>query len=199
MKYNQNDNELLYLIVQKDEDAKTQLYAKYQKILANLANKAYLLCKNMNGVAYDDFYQEACYGFERAIITFDEYQNILFYTYMLACVKNQLSLYKRQILRKKDFPLNYAFSLNEEAEPGICYEDILRSHALTPYEVCEKNEQEEEVRKFQNSLPLIDACIFELRYNGFSYKEIASLLDIPVNQVTRVLCRIRKKCCLSFS
>ena len=38
-----------------------------------------------------------------------------------------------------------------------------------------------------------DSCIFELRYNGFSYKEISELLDIPVSTIDGRLSKIRVK------
>ena len=37
-----------------------------------------------------------------------------------------------------------------------------------------------------------DSSIFELRYNGFSYKEISRLLDIPITTVDGRLYKIRK-------
>ena len=38
-----------------------------------------------------------------------------------------------------------------------------------------------------------DKCssVFELRYNGFSYKEISTLLDIPISTVDGRMCKIR--------
>ncbi len=193
MKYHQNDYELLYLIEQGNEDAKMTLYGKYKSILLHLANKAYRVCHDMNGASYEDFYQEACYGFEKAIVSFDDTKNILFYTYVTSCIKNQLSLYKRTITRKKDYPLNYAVSIYEEVEPGLSYADLFPSTDLTPYEVCENNEREKYLRIFQNNLPFMDACVFELRYNDFKYREMSELLDIPMHRITHILEKIKKK------
>ena len=54
-------------------------------------------------------------------------------------------------------------------------------------------EAQKTVINFKNSLKSLDSAIFELRYNGFSYKDIASLLDIEEKKVDNVLFRIRKK------
>ena len=47
--------------------------------------------------------------------------------------------------------------------------------------------------QFKHSLPFYESLIFELRYNGFKYKEIAKLLDITVNSVDRSISNIKKK------
>lgn len=188
-----NDYELLYLIHQQDEEAKSFLYQKYRSILVHFAKKSYASCKCINGISYDDFYQEACYGFEKAILHFDDEKNILFYTYVVSCIKNQLSLYKRTITRKKDYPLNYAISIQEPLENGLYYEDIIPSFEKQPYEICENNDFEQKIRDFQNTLCFQDACIFELRYNGFKYREISELLDISMHKVSHALEKLKKK------
>ena len=54
-------------------------------------------------------------------------------------------------------------------------------------------EYEREIINFKNSLSFLDAQIFELRYNGFSYRNIASLLEIDAKKVDNQLLKIRKK------
>ncbi len=193
MKYNQNDYELLYLISEEDEDAKEQLYKKYESILRHISKSMYESCKKYNGVEYEDFYQEACFGLEKAIKSFDEQKNILFYTYVIACVRNQLAFYRRSITRKKDIPLNSAQSIYQEADSGLTYEEMIPSPFKTPYEVCEEREVEKKIRLFQNQLSFLDACIFELRYNGFQYKEISELLEIPCHRVSHCIQKIKRK------
>ena len=46
---------------------------------------------------------------------------------------------------------------------------------------------------FKNTLDSLDAQIFELRYNNFSYKDIASLLEINKKKVDNSLLKVRKK------
>lgn len=45
---------------------------------------------------------------------------------------------------------------------------------------------------FKNLFDIVESNIFELRYNGFSYKEISKLLDIPVSTIDGKLCKIRR-------
>ena len=51
---------------------------------------------------------------------------------------------------------------------------------------------EEKFIMYKNSFKFLDSNIFELRYNGFSYKEISQLLDISFSCVDSRLCKIRK-------
>ena len=43
-----------------------------------------------------------------------------------------------------------------------------------------------------NSLDLDTSCVFELRFNGFSYREISQLLDISISSVDSKLSRARR-------
>ena len=46
---------------------------------------------------------------------------------------------------------------------------------------------------FKYSLSFFDMQVFELRYNSFSYGEIADLLDVNKKKVDNTLLKIRKK------
>ena len=47
--------------------------------------------------------------------------------------------------------------------------------------------------EFKNHLSDDVACVFELRMNGFTYQEIATLLDFSKSKVDSIMCRIRTK------
>lgn len=44
----------------------------------------------------------------------------------------------------------------------------------------------------KNLFDMKHSSVFELRYNGFSYKEISELLDIPVSTVDGRMYRVRQ-------
>ena len=48
------------------------------------------------------------------------------------------------------------------------------------------------ISKVMYSFDLITRCIFELKFNGFSYVEISQLLDLSISMVDSRLCRARK-------
>ena len=47
--------------------------------------------------------------------------------------------------------------------------------------------------EIKNKLPFLDTCVFELRYNGFAYQEIADLLDIKLHKVSHIMGKIKEK------
>ena len=49
----------------------------------------------------------------------------------------------------------------------------------------------ERFTEYKNNFEFLDANIFELRFNGFSYKEIARLLDIKPKFLSKRLTLIR--------
>ena len=74
----------------------------------------------------------------------------------------------------------------------IYYSDVISSGE----DVCHSvifNEDIKKIIDFKNSLSVRQAQIFELRMNGFSYKEIATLLSIDVKGVYNHLRSIKTK------
>jgi len=63
-----------------------------------------------------------------------------------------------------------------------------------PCHLAEQRQQAEQLREAIASLPDRDASVFALRYlEGFSYQEIATEMDVTVNQVGVILHRSRRR------
>ena len=71
----------------------------------------------------------------------------------------------------------------------VCEESNVDKYLIT-------EEKKEYINDIKLGLEFIDSCIFELRYNGFSYKEISILLDLPLRSV-QFRGRKAKKICSS--
>lgn len=52
---------------------------------------------------------------------------------------------------------------------------------------------EEEIINFKHSLDFRTSLVFELRYNGFKYREIATLLDISIGIVDASIHNCKEK------
>ena len=50
----------------------------------------------------------------------------------------------------------------------------------------------QEFTKYKNYFDIDKSCVLELRYNGYTYKEISKLLDISINTVDGRLSKIRQ-------
>ena len=167
-----NDNELIYMVQENDEVSNNLLLKKYYPIIFKLSNEYY---NKYNGVIYelDDFYQEALSAFYRAISNYDNNKGVLFYTFVVICIKRALSSFGRIVYNDK---------INDDidiSELEYCIEDTREN----PIIIESFKGLENIIRDVIFSLSLEAGAIIELKVNGFTYKEISILLDIPMSSV----------------
>lgn len=168
-----NDNELIYMVQENDENSVSILLNKYKPILLKISNEYY---RKYNGNIYefDDFYQESLIAFYKALHMYDDNRNALFYTYVVMCVRRALSSFGRIVFNSRNTTDNIDIS---ELEYSI--EDINENPKVRD----SFNGLESIIRDVLVSLSLESSSILELRINGFTYKEISILLNIPISSV----------------
>ena len=178
MKYKINDNELIYLIKEKDEYSIKLLFNKYKPIVYKLCSTYYIKVKKY-GIEFNDLIQEGYYALYKASCTYNSYSDVKFYTYFCNCIRNHLSSFYRNISVKKYSILNNSCSIDD-----INYNNYY----------VEKNYifEMDNFVNIKNLFSFNYSIVFELRYNGFNYKEIARLLDLPLSTIDGRLCKIRK-------
>lgn len=180
-----NDYELVYRIKEnRDDDAENLIIKKYESIICSYAKK-YITFASGCGADLDDLIQEGRVAVAKAIKAYNQDKSSIFYTYVTICIERAFYTYCRNLTYKKNSILNYAVS-----DEKIC------NYAADEFNLCNYvfdiiNEREL-LLLVRNNFDLIDSSIFELRYNGFSYKEISKLLDISFSMVDSHLCKIRK-------
>ncbi len=169
-----NDYELIYMVQENDEESKSILYQKYAPIIHNLANEYYHRYSHL-GYEKDDFIQEATIAFYRALYHYDERRDSLFYSFVVLCIRRSLMSFCRIIMNRyqKDV-VDYSISIDDC--PMADSKSDLRS-------IIDYKEIEEILKKTIYSLPIHTSSILELRLNGFSYREISRLLEIPTSSV----------------
>lgn len=184
MDYKQiNDYEVMYMVRENDEDARGILFKKYLPIVGKIASK-YTGFTNRKGVDFDDLLQEGLIALNAAINGYEDGNGVLFYTYVSVCIERHLSTYCRRLDNKKNYFLNN--SIDDDN-----YYFIMDSKSSIDY-IFNESLAEEEFIRCKNAFDIKHSSIFELRYNGFSYKEISRLLDISISTVDGRLYRIRK-------
>ena len=174
MKYkNYNDYELIYMVKENDDFSYDALYKKYMPIIKSIAYDFYIKYKNY-GYEFDDFVQEAYLSFHNAIKHFDEQKDVLFYTFSILCIRRSLISFSRRITSSKKNISNENFvSLDEYDCIGESNIDFYSNY----------NDLVSMLKNLILSLEFEDACILELRYNGFSFTEISSLLDLSLRHI----------------
>ena len=184
MKYkNYNDYELIYMVRENDDDSKNILYQKYLPIIHSIAHEYYYrFCKY--GFDYDDFFQEAMISFQKALIAYDENKDSLFYTFVTLCMRRSLLSFCRNISNTR-----YNISNENMIELGECQ---ILDDKTDMNKIFQSFELSKIIKNVIYSLPLESGAIMELRLNGFNYREIGILLDIPSSSVEFKSRRARK-------
>lgn len=179
-----NDYEVMYMIRECDDDAKDLLFKKYSPVINKFASK-YLEFAKKHGVEFEDLVQEGYIALEQSIASYDDQCGVLFYSYVSLCIERHMITYCRNMSSGKNYILNN--SLNEDflLDASDKFND--------PENVLLTKLAEEQFVYFKNSLDIEYSSILELRYNGFSYKEISKLLDVPISTIDGRIYRMRKK------
>lgn len=186
---NINDYEILYLIEDENDSYKDIMYDKYKHVVGKLCSK-YLQVFSSISIDKEDLYQEALLGIDYAISHFDFHRDVTFYTYCVLCVESKIKDYCQKLMTKKNLVLSNSISLETELYENIYLSDVISSAE----DVCRSvifNEDLKKIIDFKNSLSIKQAQVFELRMNGFSYKEISVLLSIDIKGVYNHLRNIK--------
>lgn len=185
---NINDYEILYLIGESS-DYKDVIFEKYKPLVYELCNKYYYSLKKC-GMEFDDLVQEGMIALNRAIDTYDS-DNSLFYSYARVCVDRHLGTFYRISTTKRKNVLNFAVSVNKTVNDNedVTINDLI-SDCNNVYNVIDINL---DLVSFKNKLSEKEAQVFELRWNGFSYNEISSLIDMKIKNVDYYIQRIKRK------
>ena len=168
----ENDNELIYLVSESNEDAKELIY-------------------DMN-----DLIQEGMIGLTQAINDFKEQKNVQFQTFANLCIDRKIFSFIRNITRDKHRLLNESISIDASysstGKPLI--EMLFDENNINPEEIFIERETKYELfNKIDEKLSKSEKEVFDLRMQGFSYKEISELLNITSKAVDGTLSRIKNK------
>lgn len=191
-----NDYELLSYIGECNEEAGEILYKKYQPLITAVATRMYSQIKNKCGIELSDLIQEGMVGFSYAIQSFDEANGAMFYTYAKTCIERKIISTIIASQRLKHRILNESISFNAETEhkEQMDIDAFLLDNSMNPEKLLISTEEEEELQhKIYYRLSDQERQILELRVNGFTYIEIANLLDISKKKVDNTIQRIRTK------
>ena len=190
----ENDYELLYLVEEENEEAKEIFFEKYKPMVEMMAKKYYSQV-NSSGYELNDFIQEGMMGLSQAINDYKNEKNIKFVTFANVCVKRQILSFIRDINRQKHQILNNSLSIEQENNSGRNLLSILNDGSTINPEESFILDEEQTLLKDKIKVHLTDREkeVFDLRFDGFTYQEIALLLNISVKSVDGAMTRIKQK------
>ena len=192
--YRDNDYELLYLISENNEDAKELFYKKYKPII-ELKAKKFTKYVESKGYDYNDLIQEGMIGLSKAIKDFSEQKDVKFTTFANICIERQILSFMRNISAGRHKVLNESLSFDTTTNSyGLPLINLLDDKNVNPETTFIESEEKEDLyNDIVSILNEKEIEVFELRTKGFTYKEIASLLNITEKSVGKHIEKIKSK------
>jgi len=187
---NFNDYELLDQIYSCNEDANEIMLYKYRPLIVSIATKYIYLCQG--GVDLNDLIQEGMLALNEAVNTFREDKETNFGTYARICIKRKIISLVKSTKTQKNMFLNDSISI--EDDDNNLFDRFLMDNSLDPGSVIIENVYEQElIEKLNDQLTDLEKQVFELKLDGFEYKEIADILEKDSKSIDNTIQRIKTK------
>lgn len=190
-----NDNEIIYYIKDSIEEAKDILFEKYKPLIENIARRFLKYSSNI-GLENNDLIQEGYLALNSAIETFDEQKNITFYTYAKNCIERKMisAIVKNNSFKHKVLNESISYEVEDSEGTHLLFGNILEDNNYNPLELILNKENEKNlISNIKEKLTELEAKVFDLKINGFSYKEIAEILDKDAKAIDNAIQRIKGK------
>lgn len=188
-----NDYELVSKVTESEEVTEI-LFNKYMPLIKNVARKSYSENKN-SGLDFNDLVQEGMIGFSKAINTYNEHKDTLFFTYARTCIEHGIITSIINANRKKHSVLNNSLSMeapNKDEDDSI--ERFVSDKMSDPEAILLDFENLNILtNNLKQEFTLFEEQVFDLRKSGFTYREIAEVLGAEPKRVDNALQRMRNK------
>lgn len=184
-----SDEELICQIRQGDAGAMEVLLERYKQLVRKQAAFRYLA-----GGDTDDLIQEGMIGLYRAVLDFDpeKAKGAPFGAFAYLCIKGQINKAIARSQSSGNQAMNQAVGMDEENLEQ--YYKKIQAIAKDPETLLLEDEKRDELlEKIRRTLTKTERKVFDIRLQGYGYREIAEALDMQPKSVDNALQRIRKK------
>lgn len=172
-----SDEELVYLIREKNEDAETLLVEKYEKIIQRVsyATVGYFAQDNeVKSMSYIVLMQ--------CIQSYDEKLNSLFITYYNICLRNRL----KSLLKQYRYGVKRQWMYDYQDITEVEVKDYTLCDPIQAYIIADT------CSDIIAHLSQLEQSIFQQSLDGYSSNEIAINENIPVKKVYNTMHKIKK-------
>ena len=187
-----NDYELISYINEHNEEANNILIAKYEPLIKKIAAKMIKYCSG-SGLEINDLVQEGRIGLNHAVSFFNEQKNITFYTYAKTCIERKMISTVIATKRQKNRILNESVSYDVDSEDSN-FERVLKDETSNPEKIImDLVVREKLIERIKMCLTDFEIEAFDLLISGFTYREIAGILNKDDKQIDNAIQRIKMK------
>lgn len=190
-----NDYELIQYISENNEEANNIMFKKYEPLIIGIAKKMFKYGSKY-GLELNDLIQEGMLALSDAITNFSDQKEAIFYTYAKTCVERKMISLVISSNRLKHRILNESISIESTNDNGETtnLEYLFKDDRDNPENILLSEEYEKElIKKAEKILTTFELQVFELKLNGFDYREIAEMLDKEPKSIDNALQRIKNK------
>ena len=191
MNYNEfTDEELIGKLREGDAEIEDYIMKKYKPLVRKKTNAMYLI-----GGETEDLIQEGMIGLFKAVRDFDLEKESSFFKFAELCISRQLYSALEASNRKKHLPLNtyISFSSPEDSD-GVNLEQMVTEQTVSPEQMLIEQERKQEFfEKLEEKLSPMEKKVLYLYLEGYSYTQIAVLLEKTPKSIDNTLQRIRGK------
>jgi RNA polymerase sporulation-specific sigma factor len=177
------DEQLLLEIKKGSEEAMDLLLSRYFPLVKYGIRRYFL-----TGGEDEDLLQEGYIGLFKAVQTYDETKNDVFYPFAKMCIENQLRTAVTASNRKKHLPLNTSVPMDAEENHEF------QSMEGNPEEIILAKELEaDRAEMIEERLSPFEQKVVCLYLDGLSYMEIAEQLGKTPKSIDNAIQRVKKK------
>ena len=180
-----SDEELIRAFLSGDDEAFEVIVSRYLGLISTVARKY----RGMSSDTDDnDMIQEGMVALLSACRSYDAGRGMSFKNYLILCVENRYRTMLRSSSRQRAVPARNMISLEDEADSAVDPTETSLSEMVETKDYIDSLH-----RILKDSLSPLEYKVAILHLSGYSYKEIAKRLDIPLKSVDNAQTRIRQK------
>lgn len=192
-----DDKEVIDCVRKEDHDAVDYLMEKYKNLVRQKARRLYIV-----GADTEDLIQEGMIGLYKALRDYDPEKNDSFYKFAELCISRQIYSAIKASNRKKNQPLNTYISFyapvnkkNDESEEEISLVDVMfwNKNANPEKIIVDKESTNVIEYELERRLSQLESEVLKLYVRGYSYVQIAEILEKSPKSIDNTLQRIKAK------
>ncbi len=189
-----NDYELLYMIRQSDETAYLWLLEKYKRVIWMIINNSTLKYQP-RGVERNDLFQEGLISLHEAIGAFREDIKAPFYSFAALCIERQIKTYLRKFNGLTTRQFYHSLSLDRciSEDENLYLKDVLSTEKYQRASIFEKFNKELKQLLISDCLNDLEKSILILKLRGYTYKEIATMVNCEVKYIDNTIQKIKNR------